>query len=222
MRLLSVNVGSVQPLAHAKASGVTGIFKQPQSGRVQVTDLGLAHDAICDTENHGGVDQAVYVFGEPDLEWWSAAVGRELGPGTFGENMTISDLVSAEYAIGDLLHIGEVTLQVTSPRIPCVTLARRMNDPAFLKKFRAAERPGLYCRVLKTGSVQAGDEVTLELYTGERVPAIDLFRNFYEPIQDVTVLQRHLAAPIAIRDRVDKEKQLQKLLATQTEPQASR
>ena len=34
--------------------------------RVRVTVLGLADDAICDVKHHGGVDQAVYVYGQAD------------------------------------------------------------------------------------------------------------------------------------------------------------
>ena len=58
MRVTAVNVGKARPIANAKASGVTGIFKEPQSGPVHIGPLGLAHDSICDTENHGGPDQA--------------------------------------------------------------------------------------------------------------------------------------------------------------------
>ena len=42
-------------------------------------------------------------------------MGRNLGPGTFGENLTISGLESEKFNIGDMLHIGEVALQVTAP-----------------------------------------------------------------------------------------------------------
>ena len=76
---------------------------------------------------------------------------KDVVPGTFGENLTISELESAKFNIGDMLHIGDVTLQVTAPRIPCSTFAARMGDPHWAKKFRQAERPGLYCRVFEGG-----------------------------------------------------------------------
>jgi MOSC domain-containing protein YiiM len=149
MHLASVNVGRARPF-QAKAVGQTGIFKEAVSEPVSIGALGLAGDAICDVENHGGPDQAVYVFGVPDYEWWSRELGLDLAPGTFGENLTITDLESAELLIGDRLYVGpQVILEVTAPRIPCVTLARRMNDPRFLVRFRAATRPGVYCRVIQ-------------------------------------------------------------------------
>lgn len=183
------------------------------SAPVQVTSTGLGDDAICDAANHGGVDQAVYIFGTTDYVWWSKLLERELEPGTFGENLTISALESARFCVGDRLLIGSVILEVTAPRIPCVTLAARMGDPSFVKRFREAERPGLYCRVIREGSVRAGDQVIVERCDGETITAIEMFRDFYASDRSEATLRRHLAAPIAVRARVEKEAQLRELLA---------
>ncbi len=201
MQLISLNLGHERPIKNGKPSGKTGIYKLPMTEAVQVTADGLGGDFICDTKNHGGADQAIYVFGQPDYDWWSQELGLELAPGTFGENLTISGLESAPVSIGDLLRVGAVTLQVTAPRIPCATLAARMDDPAFVKRFRRGERPGLYCRVLTEGSIRVWDEVRLEAYGQETVTAIEMFRNWYEPIQDKDWLRRYRAAPIAVRAR---------------------
>ena len=213
MKLVSVNIGKAQAI-EAK-SGQTGIYKKPTQDRVAVGALGLEGDAICDGENHGGVDQAVYLYGTPDYAWWSQALGRELRPGTFGENFTVSGLESTSLNIGDRLAVGTVWLEVTSPRVPCVTLAARMGDPAFVKRFRQAERPGVYCRVIREGQVQVGDEVTLHAYAGETISAVEMFRNFYKPKLDEATLRRYLAAPISGRDRSEKEAKLEQLLQAQ-------
>jgi MOSC domain-containing protein YiiM len=212
MQLISVNLGQKQSIENAKKMGMTGIYKQPVLTPVQITINGLSEDAICDTQNHGGPDQAVYIYGQPEYLWWSNELGHELLPGTFGENLTISGLESASYSIGDRLQVGGVTLEVTAPRIPCETLAARMDDPGFVKRFRAAERPGLYCRVIRAGWVHAGDSVRLERYPRETVSILEMFRDFYEPPHSEPVLRRYLAAPIAIRARRDKQEQLRKLL----------
>ena len=213
MRLLSVNVGERTPIEGAGKSGWTGAFKRPADGPVSVTTLGLAGDTIVDTENHGGADQAVYLYGAPDYAWWSEELGRELPPGTFGENLTVSDLESAERCIGDRFVVGTTVLEVTAPRIPCSTLKARMGDRTFLRRFMAAERPGLYCRVLREGGVRAGDGVTLERYDGEEVLAVEVFRRFFEPDPPEDVLRSELAVPIAARARVHKQGQLERLLA---------
>ena len=205
-------MGREEPIRGAKSSGKTGIFKRPVQTPVEITANGLAGDAISDTENHGGADQAVYVFGWPDYEWWSEDLGRGLSPGTFGENLTFSGLESAGVSIGDRFSVGAVVLEVTAPRIPCVTLAARMGDPTFIKRFRQAERPGVYCRVMREGEVREGDPVEHRPYRGERVPAIEVFRAFFGREPDEAVLRRHLAAPIAARAREDYERRLALLL----------
>ncbi len=221
LRLICVNVGREEPIQGAKSSGKTGIFKRPVDTPVQITAGGLAGDAISDTENHGGVDQAVYLFGEPDYEWWSEELGYELSPGAFGENLTISDLESAEAYIGDRFSIGSAVLEVTAPRIPCVTLAVRMGDPAFARRFRRAERPGLYGRVIRTGGVRVGDRVEREPYRGKQVPAMEVFRAFFEPDPSKAVLRRHLAVPIAVRAREMNERQLARVLERDAKARSS-
>ena len=210
MQLLSVNIGQERSIQNGKRAEATGIYKQPVTTPVQVTSLGLTGDAVVDVENHGGVDQAVYLYGAPDYAWWSAQLGYELEPGTFGENLTIGGLESASLTVGDMLHVGAVTVQVTAARIPCATLAARMGDPSFVKRFRAAARPGAYCRVLQAGAVRAGDPVTLERYVGETITLAEMFRDFYNPHLSAATIRRHLAAPIAVRARADIEAKARK------------
>lgn len=216
MRLLSVNVGAATPIEGARKSGKTGIYKRPVRGLVEILSGGLAGDEISDKKNHGGPDQAVYVFGAPDYEWWSDELGHDLPPGTFGENLTVSDIESGAVCVGDRLSIGSVVLEVTAPRIPCLTLAVRMGDPAFLKRFRLAERPGVYCRVVREGGVRTGDAVAHAPYAGERVPVLEVFRAFFEPDPGEDVLRRRLSVPIAVRARRAYEEQLAGLSADHT------
>jgi len=213
LRLSSVNVGIETPIEGAGKTGRTGIFKRGVDGPVAVTPLGLAGDTISDTENHGGVDQAVYLYGAPDYAWWSEELGREMLPGTFGENLTVSGLRSAECCIGDRFLVGSAILEVTAPRIPCSTLNARMGDRMFAKRFRRAERPGLYCRVVRGGEVRAGEAVELERYEGEKLLALELFRDFFDTETAESTLRRHLSVPIAVRARAQKEKQLERLVA---------
>ena len=213
MQLISVNIGQKNNLLNGDRLESTGIFKIVTSVPVLVTELGLEDDYICDTENHGGPDQAVYVYGSTDYAWWSRELGRELEPGTFGENLTISDLESADFSIGDRLLFREVILEVSAPRIPCGTLAARMGDRLFIRRYRQAERPGLYCRVIRPGTLQVGENVSLERIEGESVSVLEMFRGYYEKDKSEAMLRRQLNAPIAIRSRIDLEAELKTLLA---------
>ena len=205
MKLLSVNVGKEQRILHAKPSGKTGIFKVPQTGPVMIAALGLQGDAIVDTKNHGGPDQAVYIYTMPDYEWWSSHIERPFPPGTFGENLTITDLESATLNVGDRLRVGKVLLEITAPRLPCVTIAARMEDPQFVKKFRHAEKPGAYCRVIEPGYVEANDPIELILYEGVPVSIREFFRALISRELTPSDLQRLLNVPIGARDRAHLE-----------------
>ncbi len=213
MKILSVNIGKERSIEGAHKSGKTGIFKQPVSGPVQIRKLGLPGDAVVDKKNHGGADQAVYIYCQPDYTWWEKELGRDMLPGTFGENLTLSEIESAPVSIGDMLYVGEAVLQVTAPRIPCKTLAARMGDSGFMKRFQKAERPGLYCRVLQEGQVEAGQSVHLEKYEGKTVTILEMFRDFYDQESTAAEIRRYLDAPIASRARRDKEKQLARIVA---------
>jgi MOSC domain-containing protein YiiM len=213
MQLLSVNV-SPQPAPgrHARAR-TTGIHKVAVQGRVNIGHAGVEHDFIGDQKHHGGSDQAVYVYGTVDYEWWERELGQDLEPGTFGENLTISNLESAALSIGDRLRIAGVTLEISAPRFPCSTLARRMGDPKFSDLFRQAERPGVYCRVIAPGLVQAGDLVSLEPCRGEPLSVLQMFREYYQHTKDEAALRRSLRAPISQRARKAIRRQLRQVVS---------
>ncbi len=213
MHLISVNAGRPRYLARHDFRGLTGIFKEPVAGAVAVTPEGVAGDTVCDTQHHGGLDQAVYVYGGEDYAWWAQELGRSLEPGTFGENLTVHGLEGSSFAVGDRLQVGSVVLEVTGPRIPCSTLAARMDEPAFIRRFREAERPGFYCRVSVPGTLQAGDPVRWEPYPGERVTVLELFQAAYRDDLPPDALRRILAVPVAVRLRVRMERRLARLLA---------
>ncbi len=198
MRISSVNVGKADTISHGRKSIVTGICKQPVSGSVLVTELGLCGDAVVNEKHHGGPDQAVYAYGTDDYDWWRAERGGDFAAGLFGENLTIEGLPSDLY-VGDRMLIGGVVLEATSPRIPCATLAARLADPGFGLAFRKAERPGIYFRVLNAGEVCAGDTVTLVQSDASTVTTLDLFRFAYATQHDADTLRRYLEAPVAER-----------------------
>lgn len=202
MQLISINIGKERTQQRKDYIETTGIYKMPVDEPVKIKSLGIDGDAICDTKNHGGPDQAIYIYGAADYAWWSNELGKEIEPGTFGENLTISELESAQFNVGDYLHIGELTLQVTSPRIPCGTFATRMGDPQWVKKFREGERPGLYCRVIKEGIINTGDTVTIEKYTGDTISILHMYRDHYVKDVNEEAVRRYLNAPIDIRSRL--------------------
>jgi MOSC domain-containing protein YiiM len=162
----SVNVGGRK--AYGTKSGHSGIDKLPQPAAVRVDvpgfgRSGLAGDTICDTPNHGGPDQAVYAYAREDLDLWAAELDRPIRAGLFGENLTTVGLDVTGAVIGERWRVGdELVLQVTCPRIPCVTFEAQMGLRGWIKRFTRTAVPGAYLRVLVPGEVRAGDPVVVE------------------------------------------------------------
>ena len=209
MQVLSINIGRAQPLDPHNPSRTSGIFKTPAVGPVQITVTGVSGDIIVNTQNHGGVDQAVYVYGRPEYDAFAQELGYPLPNGIFGENLTLSGFESAACTIGDRFSIGDVVLEITAPRTPCESLNARMGDNQFVKRFFAADRPGCYCRVIVTGTIQAGDTVAYQPYHRPGIRIVDAHR-IMRPGQTHTTdtIRRFLAEPIHIRLRTYLEAEL--------------
>ncbi|MDE1995318.1 MAG: MOSC domain-containing protein, partial [Rhizobiaceae bacterium] len=139
MKILAVCVGAAEKLPGK--SYKTGINKHAVGGAVMIDAEGILGDAICNSDYHGGRDQAVLIEGSLTLAWWESELGYPLQPGTFGENLVIEGLDNRAVAVGDRFVAGDLILEVTSARIPCATLAAKMGDPKFVKRYTKAGRP---------------------------------------------------------------------------------
>jgi len=145
--------------------GVTAIDKRAVEGSVKVTTFGLRGDVQADRKHHGGLDKAIYSYSEADAQYWAEQLGRELPAGWFGENLRIDGLDLNEARIGEQWRIGEqVVVEVASPRTPCQTFARwvgGVDERGWVKRFSDERRLGAYLRVVRTGSIRAGDAVVV-------------------------------------------------------------
>lgn len=202
MRLVAVNVARPRIALLAGQPRKTAIFKQAVVGPVEVQVEGLAGDAVANRDDHGGPDQAIYLYSTDDYAWWAAQLGRELVPAAFGENLTVDGVESGGLLVGDRLRVGGgVLLEVTAPRIPCSTLSGRLEEPRFVRWFANAGRPGAYLRVLAPGSVEASLPVELDRSAASSVSLLQLVRLLYDRSAAPADLERALEAPIAERLR---------------------
>jgi MOSC domain-containing protein YiiM len=206
--LTSINIGQAQTIPTKKAK--TGIYKMPVAAAV-VTNLGLDGDAVLDRKHHGGVDQAIYLYFEDDYQFWRKELDAEVRPGTFGENITIDDVTGMDVAVGDRFTIGPVLLEVTSHRTPCMTLALRMGDPKFLKRFHKSGRSGAYCRVITPGNITSSDPVTYQPFAGPRITVAQLMAQDGNRNIDPDFMRRALEAPVHHKMRTDYENRLARL-----------
>ncbi|MET1003398.1 MAG: MOSC domain-containing protein [Acidimicrobiia bacterium] len=158
-RVMSVNVGRPRQVRWHDRVVTTAIWKQPVSGRVRATGVNLDGDDQADRRVHGGPTKAIYAYATEDHAWWGEQLGVSLEPGTFGENLTIAGVDVSAVVVGERWRIGNTTLRVTEPRIPCFKLGIRMGDASFVDRFADAARPGTYLAIEDPGEVGAGDVI---------------------------------------------------------------
>lgn len=159
MKIIATNIGERKEVAWKGKKIVTGMYKYPVDRPVFIDTENVKDDAICDTKNHGGIVQAVYAYSYSHYEYW-----KNLYPdldwhyGMFGENLTVDEMDETAVFVGDTFKVGEVILEATVQRSPCMKLGVRFNDMNVVKQFWNTTFCGVYFKVLQTGFVKVGDE----------------------------------------------------------------
>jgi MOSC domain-containing protein YiiM len=162
------------------AIGVTAIDKGPLGGAVKIGRFGAYGDVQADRRHHGGLDKALYAYAQEDAAYWEKELGRPLSPGFFGENLRTEGMDVNAAVIGERWRIGgRVEVVVTMPRTPCQTFARWVggaDQRGWVRRFSDARRLGPYLKVVKTGHIEAGDEIVV-VSRPEGAPTIlDVYR----------------------------------------------
>jgi len=178
MRLVSVQIGKPQTYGDPQSSLVmekewtTGFYKTPTLASVNVTPLSIEGDGVADHKHHGGIDKAVLAYSADRYGYWKEKLkasdswvannrSEEIGPGGFGENLTITGWDESSVCIGDQFEIGTTILEVSQPREPCWKLGRRWQEKMLPKYVAQCGYTGWYFRVALAGQLKAGDEVIL-------------------------------------------------------------
>ena len=160
MKVLSVQVGSLQEMLRSGKKIRTGIFKQKTEGPIKVTRLGLEGDDQGNKKLHGGVYKAICVYPSEHYDHWKAELGNPgLSFGDFGENLTTAGLMEGDIYLGDRLRIGSAEIVVTQPREPCITLNARLDTKDLSALIRKSGRSGFYFSVVKEGIIKNGDSI---------------------------------------------------------------
>lgn len=169
-RLLSLNLGRVQPLKIGPASVASAIAKRPVDGPVAVRPLGLAGDEQADLSVHGGLAKAVYAYPHEHYPVWRtlraqagvAPWDQAPGPGLLGENLTLTGLLEADAYIGDVLRFPDCALAVSEPRLPCHKFGAAIGFAQAVKMMMQSGLCGFYLAVREPGSLAAGQSYLLE------------------------------------------------------------
>ena len=162
MRIISVNIGKKKTVSWKGKIYETGIFKDPVKDVIFLGKEDVVNDDVIDRKYHGGVDQAVYAYGENHYAYWKTLYPHlEFSYGMFGENLTVNNLWEDDITIGSIYKLGEAKIEVTKPRQPCIKLGIRFQDSKVIEQFWNTTKSGIYFKVLETGKVAKNDEFIL-------------------------------------------------------------
>jgi MOSC domain-containing protein YiiM len=189
MRIISLNVGLPSAQLYEGREVITGGAKKPVP-RAMLRFGNFEGDRQADLVNHGGLEKAVCVYPFDHYPYWNRQLGRDLKPGTFSENITISGAIETEVCVGDVFQIGGAMVQVSQPRMPCTKLARKNESKVLPKLIADTGYTGFYMRVLSEGLVAAGDSFDLERAHSERITIAEVNSIIYEKSNDVALIKR--------------------------------
>ena len=128
-----------------------GTIKVPVP-KIELNELGVASDA------HAGYwHRQVSLLADESVQRFTHAAGRKINYGEFAENITTKGLELVNTHPLDRLTIGDVELEITQIGKEC-----HGTSCAIFKEVGNCVMPkeGIFARVLKNGTVKAGDKVT--------------------------------------------------------------
>ncbi|MFA1821888.1 MOSC domain-containing protein [Virgibacillus oceani] len=170
----------------------TGIRKQTIEEALLKKE-GFLGDGVGDLKNHGGFDRAVCVYPYEHYLLWEKEFGHPLPPSTFGENLTVTNMLEKDVCVGDIFLLGEAVIQVTQGRIPCSTITKKTNNPSFLKRMIQTGFTGYLCRVLKEGVVRRDSNITLLESHPKKVSILFGNEIYFHKQKDIEGIKRMLA-----------------------------
>jgi MOSC domain-containing protein YiiM len=194
MRIISLNVGLPSAQCYEAREVITGGAKKPVP-RAVLRFGNFDGDRQADQLNHGGLEKAVCVYPFDHYPYCSRQLARDLKPGAFSENLTVSGAIETEVCVGDVFRIGEAMVQVSQPRMPCAKLAGKNGSKLLPKLMANLGYTGFYMRVLSEGLVVAGDGFDLLRAHPERITIAEVNSIIYEKSCDVALIKQLAELP---------------------------
>jgi MOSC domain-containing protein YiiM len=156
INLVSINITLPEKINLVGGSKkiLTGFFKKPVAEKIFLDELGFQSDGVGDTRIHGGKDLAVCAYFVDHFPYWQAELVREIKPGAFGENLSLSGINENQINIGDKFQLGEAEIEVSQPRQPCHKMNKVFDLQTMACKVQKTGYTGCYFRVKKTGWVE--------------------------------------------------------------------
>ncbi|KEK26363.1 MOSC domain-containing protein [Bacillus gaemokensis] len=172
----------------------TGICKELTEEAFLSKD-GFRGDDVADLRYHGGPDRAVCVYPHEHYALWEQEFQTTLPSSTFGENITVTNMLERDVFIGDTYQLGEAIIQVTQARVPCSTISKRLGIPGILPRIVATGYTGYLCRVLQEGIVRKDSPMKLLERHPNEVSVLFSNEIYFHRRKDKEGIEKVLAVP---------------------------
>lgn len=130
-----------------------------------LTRTGLMGDEQGDTRHHGGFEKALHHYPKDHYATWISELphcaDRLSKVPAFGENISALGITEDDVCVGDILKLGNVTLQISQGRQPCWKLNEVFAVKDMARRVQSSGRTGWYYRVLEPGTINPGDTLHL-------------------------------------------------------------
>jgi MOSC domain-containing protein YiiM len=131
--------------------------KHPVEGPVDVGWELIAGDDQGSKQFHGGPDRVVLAYAAAHYPRWEAEYGQPVPFGAFGENFTVEGLDERTVCVGDRHRFGDVVLEVSCPRSPCMKIEQNLGIKGIFLRVRETGRIGWLYRTIQPGLVAPGE-----------------------------------------------------------------
>lgn len=153
-----------KPIPFGPRKSPSSIVKHPHNSLTIETD-GAIEDEQGNKKLHGGPEMALHQFAQGSYQYLQQAfpdVAEKMHIGSIGENISAPDMDETNVYIGDIYRMGDVVLQVSSPRAPCSKINQRYGKKKVDTFILENGLTGWYFRVLQGGKISINDIITLD------------------------------------------------------------
>lgn len=181
----------------------SGIAKEKAS-YIKIGKEKIAGDDVENHQFHGGADRAICIYSAERYSFFEKEYNRPLPSCSFGENITILGMTEENVFIGDIYEIGEVIVQVSQGRFPCITIEKRTGFPQLLKRIVETGYTGYFFRVLKEGTIEKGDPIKLIDRTKNSLSVMAMHQLYFHEKNQVTLVKKALENEALAKEWRDK------------------
>lgn len=177
---------------------LSGIKKHPVDS-AYLGMIGFLDDEQADTIHHGGVTKAVLFFSADTYKKLNQLTNSEFKydeVAHYGENLVVDSLDESSICVGDILKIGDATVEISQPRQPCWKLSANTKTKSMTSIIYNNGLTGWYARVIEYGDISKENEITLIKRVYPKLTIAALNKIIINPLSDIELTKEAIECEV--------------------------